>query len=126
MKILFKRLLCTRNQLIVIGVLCELIWLFTLMPTMNPNTIGETTEIVSWLRSFPKDNYRNKAICSIETGNKTIKSLLKANRSMGRLIGFVGFFVFLVAYKVHRETKNNNNRISSVNSATDHIDTPHG
>jgi hypothetical protein len=101
-----KKLGCTRNLLILVGLLCESIWLFIAIVTPDPQTADFGTETVVGLREgLPQSPIRDEAICIINSQTDTIKGNFRAKKKFGSLVGAIGFMLFVIAWKAHNESR---------------------
>jgi Trk-type K+ transport system membrane component len=103
MKSLLRIFGCTRNLLIVVGIICEFVMIFTLVKVQAQEPNDSTAKLVSALREFSKSDTINQAVCMIETGEEVITKSVKAQRSMAKLIGTIGIILFMIAWKAHKE-----------------------
>jgi hypothetical protein len=96
----------TRNILIIIGIICEIVSGVTLfVGTIPSSEICPITSTIKKIYELPKTATRDEAIVALRRERESRVVTNDLTRSLAGVVNALGIIIFFVAWRAHRETR---------------------
>lgn len=101
-----NRVFNTRNFLILIGLVCEIVSVVTLtVATLPTDEIFPVTPMIEKMFKMPESAVRNSAMVTLKVEHEAHQAVNNVARSLAGVVSAIGLLVFVAAWWAHLEDR---------------------